>query len=40
MDNGLSIVTKENADSFYLDDYAKSIGLGGGDDLVKPYEAK
>jgi len=39
MDNGLSIVTKENAASFYLDDYAKSIGLSGGDDLVKPYEA-
>ncbi len=39
MDNGLSIVTKENAESFYLDDYAKSIGLGSGTDLIKPYEA-
>ena len=38
MDNGLSVVTKENADNFYLDDYAKSIGLSGGDDLIKPLE--
>ena len=40
MDNGLSIVTKENASSFYLDDYAKSIGLSGADALVEPYVAE
>ena len=40
MDNSLSIVTKDNADCFYLDSYAKNIGLSGADQLIEPYEAK
>ena len=39
MDNGLNIVTKENADYFYLDYYAKEVlGYSGGrDDILKDY---
>ena len=40
MDNSLSIVTKDNADCFYLDSYAKNIGLSGADQLIEPYGAK
>ena len=36
MDNSLSIVTKDNADCFYLDSYAKNIGLSGADQLIEP----
>ena len=41
MDNGLSIVTKQNADNFYLDNYAKNVlGYSGRDELIAPYEVK
>ena len=40
MDNSLSIVTKDNADCFYPDSYAKNIGLSGADQLIEPYVPK
>ena len=35
-DAGYSVVTKENADSFYLSRYAKSLGLSDAKDLIEP----
>ena len=40
MDNGLSIVTKENADFFYLDNYAKNVIGCTRDELIAPYIAE
>ena len=41
MDNGLSIVTKANADYFYLDNYAKNVlGYSSRDELIAPYIAE
>ncbi|MDO4620388.1 MAG: substrate-binding domain-containing protein [Lachnospiraceae bacterium] len=40
MDNGLSIVTAESADCFYLDNYAKSLGYEKTSQLLDPYVAE
>lgn len=37
-DNGLSIVTKENADSFYLENYLKKLGLNDVKEMLEPYK--
>lgn len=39
-DNGLSIVTKENADSFYISNYCKKIGVADTGEMLSPYLVK
>ena len=39
-DNGLSIVTKENADSFYIKNYCKQVGVKDVDEMFSPYEVE
>jgi ribose transport system substrate-binding protein len=39
-DNGLSIVTKDNADSFYLDAYCKKLGYSSINDMLGPYKVE
>lgn len=39
-DNGLSIVTKENADSFYISNYCEQVGVANVDEMLSPYEVK
>ncbi|MEA5004660.1 MAG: substrate-binding domain-containing protein [Christensenella sp.] len=36
IDNGLNIVNKDNADYFYVDKYATSLGYSGVDDMLSP----
>ena len=37
IDNGLTVVTAETADYYYVNDYAKSIGYESIDDMLSPY---
>lgn len=39
-DNGLSIVTKENADSFYMSNYCEKVGVADTDEMLSAYEVK
>ncbi len=39
-DNGLSLVTKENADSFYMKNYCEKIGVKDVDEMLSPYEVE
>ncbi len=40
MDNGLNLITAENAEYFYVDKYAQSIGYSSVEDMLSPGGAK